>query len=208
MTFRNRLRLRDNWPLWVAGVGFLLIISRLLYGLPKYGDLPKSPVIYPLFVVVNSLVSLLILCVVAVVILFFVGSWAFTHRKLRSFAILGIFLLFPPLSCFTVYSVFFDGAQLDHVQSLEFDGHIYHLGEVDANFWDDPHISVVVYKCDIAGILCSLYYEGNETAGGSFSDVELNTALFIDAKNNQLMLRVEQVAWGYVDQLPIASASK
>jgi hypothetical protein len=193
MTFLNRLRLRDNWPLWVAGAGLLLILSYLLYSqkMPLwYKEFSTSAVIYPLLVLLNSFVVLVSLCLISALILIIVGFQTFKYRKPKSFAILGVFILFPLLSCLAVYSLFFYGANFAHKESLKFNNHIYHLSEVTVDLWGFPYAHFVVYECDQTGILCSATYRSEIYSLEVDYNKIYSTRLITDPANSQLYLQI------------------
>jgi hypothetical protein len=202
MTFLNRLRLRDNWPLWMAGAGFLLILSYLLYSqkIPQhpyyYTEFSTSAIIYPLLILVNSLEVLLGFTLVAFVVLLVVGVETFKRRTIRSAVIFGVFICFPMFACMAVYSLVFDGANFAHKESHKFNEHIYHLGEVTLDRWDLGSGYFVVYECDQIGILCSPTYSSDSySLDNSYvwdydETLHSNTTLITDPANNQLYLQI------------------
>jgi hypothetical protein len=195
MIVLNRLRFRDNWPLWAVISGFLLILIHLLYSQkmlpPTYIEFSASAVIYPLLILVNSLDVLLGLTLVSFVILLVIGVETFKRRTIRSAAIFGVFICFPMLACLAVYSLVFDGGNFAHKESLKFNEHIYHLGEVSIDLWDLGSAYFVVYECDQTGIFCSPTYRSDGFILDDPWNYDVNysnTTLIADSTNSQLYL--------------------
>ena len=167
---------------------------------PNYIDteLSASAVIYPLLILVNSLDVLLGLTLVSFVILLVVGVETFKRRTIRSAVIFGVFIFFTMLACLAVYYLFFDGANFAHKESLKFNKHIYHLGEVTLDRWDLGSGYFVVYKCDQIGILCGATYSSdNYSLDDSYvwnydEILNSNTTLIAYPANNQLYLQISK----------------
>lgn len=194
MTVIKRLHLRENWPLWVATAGLVPIFSYLLYSqkIPKYGEFSTSPVIYISLVLANSLYVLLFLTQVSIVILLVVGLWTLKQRTIKRIVILCVFIPFPFLACMAVFSLFFDGANFTHKQSLKFNEQVYHLGEVTEDIFDIPSAYFVVYECERTGILCSPIYQdgGFLTESYRYEEIYSNFGLIADPANSRLYLQL------------------
>lgn len=187
MILLNRLRLRDNWPLWVAIVMAALTIFSFLYSqkITKFSNPDTETVVYLLLIITNTYAFTGLVLVALLGVILLVGKWHLRKRSnLWANLIFWFTFLLHGLGCQYWFGISLFGNDISHEQSFEFKGDIYHLAEARIS---DPGIDYyVVYKCEDIGIFCHPTYTSNSV---TFEDIELLT-LYADPQQNRLYLQI------------------
>jgi WD40 repeat protein len=191
MNWLNRLQLRANWPLWLAGSSFIVIFFSLIYSqtaykLPGYSE---NSIIYPFLAVSAEIITFT--PIILLVCLVMVGVWCLLGR--RGCMIFSVLLL---LSCSTSYfTLFLDviNYRVFHMQSLSANEAVYQLGKVlRGPDWDIPEVGFIVYECDSVGISCKSIYFSSYRYYTDDSDLDEKIAkisLIADASSNTIYLQ-------------------
>jgi hypothetical protein len=187
-TVLTRLHLRENWPLWVAGVVVSLAIFSLLYSqkILRNADSFSRIIIYPVLILSNY--ALFLAPVLLFLILFIIVRRRF--RRHERWLAVGVAFLANGIACFTCAFYFLFGLGIEPFQSLEFKGNIYHLAKQrDDTDLDHTWFRFLVFECDVYGIQCTLKEKLPVSLVGADTHAQLilaNNGLFVEVGDRQL----------------------
>lgn len=193
---------RRNWPIVTAilvlastGISFLLLPYNAF--VTGYRPIPDEIVDYWALVQHSNLTTaILFMPFVLVILPSAIIIWRFRKHSclmnLASIGLLSISFVFAVMIGFGIFvtMIFTDGTQINHLSTVDFDRHIYHLafGSTTEGGGDSFHSRYLVYECELESEICQLIHDHKNICSYT-SDCKPEASLIVIDKT--LLLEVE-----------------
>ncbi|MBI5667292.1 MAG: hypothetical protein HZC41_04725 [Chloroflexi bacterium] len=168
LSLMRRLHLRENWPLFIAGIAFALMwisyqsLRATKRYRPWYGETVNYWEVATRSQQDNDLNRLTLVFIVLVGLLALISVTSTNpYKKLIAVGVVLFSTLCTGSICIVSGLLPQDGTTLAHIQTERFSGRIYQLakGDTVAGGADVFYSSYFLYECDSEGIKCQIIYE-------------------------------------------------